>query len=173
MVRAAAWTAPAISLVVAAPAFAASNDPWTVTSASWEGGSGGVRWESTVYRMRFTINVPAGTTITAPTATLQFGTDPTTGQIRGGLDSAPSGWTSTTTDEFLGLYGKMVFTRGTITGPASVSLSFDLDWLFFSGSGTIGTITFTTSTAGQPSPSFSLLKSNAGASPGYITSPPA
>ena len=171
VVRTAAWTAPAVSLVSATPAFAATLAPWTVTSTSWEGTAAGTRNGLGTYQMRFSVNVPAGTTITAPTATLQFGTGPL-GQIRAGL-GAPAGWTSTTSDGLLGLFGTIVFTRAAIAGSASVTLDFSLNTLFFSGAGTVGTITFTTTTPGQPSPSFALLRQNAGASPGFITTPPA
>jgi hypothetical protein len=175
VVRTAAWAVPAVSVVTAAPAFAASGDTWAVTSSSWEGFSGGGRGQTSVYYMRFVLTVPTGVTVTNPTATVQFGLDGSN-QIRAGI-SEPSGWSTSKQDGNAGAFslwwGRFVFTRGTITGPATVNLDFTLNSLLFTGATSIGTIAFTSSNPDLDTQVFEILKSNAGPTPGYITSPPA
>ena len=63
--RALAWSGPVVAVAAVAPAYAASTDPWRISSASTEVLSG---W----YRLRFTIFVPAGATVVAPTAYIQL-----------------------------------------------------------------------------------------------------
>ncbi len=168
VVRSAAWSLPAITLVGAAPAFANSTDQWVITSNSWEGGPGGLRFEASTYYMNFTITVPAGTVVSAPTATLQFGQNNEGNQTRAGLGHNVMGWTTHRHDNVLAWSGRFVFTRGDIVGPATVQLEFVLNSLIFiGGTGSIGTLTFTG--GGQTPKTYQVLKNNVSNS---IVSPP-
>jgi hypothetical protein len=159
VVRSAAWAVPAISIVSAAPAFATSGPAWTITSDSWEGGPAGLRFEASTYYMNFTITVPAGVTLVAPTATLQFGLNEFNNQIRAGQAGNTLGWTTSREDEWGAYAGRYVFTRGDVTGPTTITLNFVLNSLIFlTGTGSIGTLTFTA--GGQPPKVYQVLKNN-------------
>ncbi|MGN0063499.1 MAG: hypothetical protein ACI379_04600 [Nocardioides sp.] len=167
VVRTAAWAVPAVSIVTAAPAFAASGDPWTITSNSWEGGPGGLRFEASTYYMNFTIAVPAGVTLSGLTATLQFGTNEFDNQIRAGQAGNTKGWTTSREDSVGAHSGRFIFSHGDVTGATTVQLSFVLNSLIFiTGTGTIGTLTFTA--VGQPTKVYQVLKNNVD---GSIVSP--
>lgn len=160
VIRTAAWAAPAVTLVTAAPAFAASGDPWTITSDSWEGGPAGNRFESSTYYMNFSIAVPAGVTLGATTATLQFGKNSFNNQIRAGQAGNTLGWSTTREDTSGAFSGRFIFASGSVTGPTTLTLSFVLNSLIFvgGGTGTIGTLTFTS--AGQPTKVYEVLRNN-------------
>lgn len=72
VLRAAAWSVPAVSAVSAAPAWAGSTGIWSVASSSWEGTAAGVRDNNGTLRMAFTITVPASTTVSGAQLALSF-----------------------------------------------------------------------------------------------------
>jgi hypothetical protein len=74
MLGAAAWSVPVITVATAAPAFAGSNDGWSVTSTSYEGTAAGVRNNAGTYQFQFAISVPVGATVKAPRGLLTFST---------------------------------------------------------------------------------------------------
>lgn len=173
IVSTACRSVPVAGDAIAAPAFAASSTRWTIRSTSWEGTAGGKRNDAGTYQMRFEIAVPAGTSIREPMATLQFGQLGFAIQVRAGDGTAGAGWNTSKEDELFDEWGKFVYTRVTpITGPTTVDLAFRLEGMTFPSSGTIGTITFTSTTPEDGPPiAFSVLRSNTAAAPGYITSP--
>ena len=181
LVRGAAWSVPVVSVAAVAPAFAASTS-WTITSASYEGTSGGTRNNAATYQFRFTLTVLAGTTVTAPVATFTSadwsfiagygtaiaGVDPT-----GTVD----GWAATGSDDFLtstGAYRTFTFTRGNIVGPATVTLNFTMSDV---ANGDIGAggrpFTFTSGDAlTGPTTQFTVNQvNNNNTSTGYVTTP--
>lgn len=121
--------------------------------------------------MRFTLVVPAGTTIQSPTATLQFGTYLGFFQVRAGGGTAANGWTTTKQQAGGGEWARFIYTRPDITGPATINLDFDLTNVDASGSNTvIGTMTFTSSTPTVgATTAFTVLASNRN---NFITNPP-
>lgn len=171
LVRTAGWSLPVVALAAAAPAYAVSPTAWTITSDSWEGTAGGIRNDDSTLRMRFTIVVPAGTTIQSPTATLQFGTYFGFFQIRAGGGTAANGWTTTKQQPGGGEWARFIYTRPDITGPATIDLDFDLTAVNTSGSNTtIATMNFTSATPGfGATTTFTVLASNRN---NYVTSPP-
>jgi hypothetical protein len=79
VLRAGVWTVPAVTLVTAAPAVAATPPvgTWTVTNGSgsptvvsYRGDATGARTSSGTHYFRFTITVPAGVTVASPTVVL-------------------------------------------------------------------------------------------------------
>lgn len=167
----AAWTAPAIVVAAAAPAFAASAE-WTITSTSWEGTSAGVRNNSGIYQFRFSLTVPG--TVTAPQAVFTFSGNGTT--IAGvNPNGTVDGWScagSNTTGASAGAYKTFTFTRGTITGPAVLTLNFQMSDV--AGTDVVGsTALFSSSSAGTgPDRSFVILATNSATGLGFITNPP-
>lgn len=170
VVRTAAWAVPAITVVSAAPAYAASGDTWSVLSTSWEGGPLGARGQTSTYYMRFTITAPAATTLTSITAVAAFGLNEQGDQINAPYTtgSLNSGWSRNPSSPVL-VAPTWTYTRGATSGQITLELTYNS--LLFMGSGSIGTFTF--SSPGQPDVIFTILKENAGPAPQYITSPPA
>ena len=165
---------------VAAPAFAVSPGVWRITSASFEGNASGVRNNNATYQFRFSIDVPSGTTVTNPSAS--FSSTPEGNGTRiTGVNPAGTvdGWNVTgsdTTGTLAGAYRSFSFTRGaSIVGPATVALNFSMDDVANTDIGAAGRpFVFTSSSpATGPNTTFSVLQTNQGADPFFITSPPA
>lgn len=170
VVRTAAWAAPAVTVVSAAPAFAVTPaTQWNLTSTSWEGYAGGGRGQTSTYYMRFSITAPTNAPLTSVSAVAAFGMDGSS-QIRAGLTAGSlasgSGWTRSPGSPAI-VAPTWTFTRGATSG--TVSLEFTFNSLIFTGAGSIGTFTFTS--PGQPTFTFAILKQNAGTAPYFITSP--
>ena len=84
VIRTAAWTAPAVSLVVAAPAYATGSTPpcvWAVSSSSVNSGNG-------TWSFHFDILTGSGSTVSGVTAVAKFA-----GNVKITSFSPTSGWT--------------------------------------------------------------------------------
>lgn len=170
VVRTAAWAAPAVSIVTAAPAFAASPaTDWTVTSTSWEGFGGGGRGQTSTYYMRFAITAPTSAPLSSVTAVAAFGLNDQGNQISAPYTTGSlTGWSRTPASPVLSS-PTWTYTRGPLSGTTTLELTYHS--LLFTGAGSIGTFTFTA--PGQQPVVFNILKQNAGPNPGFITNPPA
>lgn len=180
VLKTAAWSVPVITVMTAAPAFAASTDPWAISSASFEGTSAGVRDNNATYQFRFTLTIPAAATVTAPQCLMSFAASPGNGVTITGISATGSGtvdgWAYQGTDNVgtsANAYRNFTFTRGDVSGgpaaPTSVTLNFQMNQVGGSDAdaSTAATFSSTNSTTG-PLTSFQILAANVD---NYITSP--
>ncbi len=177
LVRTVGWSVPVVAVASAAPAFAASPPAWTITSLSYEGNAAGTRNNAATYQFRFTLDILAGTTVTSPSATFSS-VATANGCVISGVNptGTAGGWNVTGSDNAgasVGAYRFFTFTRADIVGPASVTLDFTMTEVSDTDIGAAGrpfTFTSTSPTTGPTTP-FTVLQTNQGAAPTYITNP--
>lgn len=164
-----------MALAVPVPAFAASGR-WSITSASYEGSANGTRGSTSTYFFQFTITVPAGVVVTSPSASFSsnafLGNPAGNGTTITGVNPTGTvdGWTATGSERYLltDAFRTFTFTRGTITGPATVTLNFTMNDVRDADVSPSRSFTFSSTGAGGPAVPFSVLPANVNS---YITSP--